>query len=53
MSNFDQFHGQGGSFEIDPVTGERVLVDRTVNPEDAPVEAPEDTTTDAPTEAQE
>jgi hypothetical protein len=36
----DQFAGQGGSYEIDPDTGERTLIERTQEPQ-AP--APETT----------
>jgi hypothetical protein len=28
----DQYHGQGGTFLIDPETGERVLLERTEEP---------------------
>ena len=31
----DAFHGQGGFYQLDPVTGKRVLVERT----DAPTPA--------------
>jgi hypothetical protein len=29
----DEFHGQGGSYVLDPVTGARTLVERTQEPE--------------------
>ena len=32
----DQYHGQGGTYRLDPVTGERVLLERTEGPELAP-----------------
>ena len=37
----DQYAGQGGAYEIDPVTGERTLIERTQEAEQAP--APETT----------
>lgn len=35
-SNVDPFRGQGGSYVVDPDTQERVLVERTVDPETDP-----------------
>jgi hypothetical protein len=29
----DEFHGQGGSYLVDPKTGKRTLVERTKEPE--------------------
>ena len=29
----DQYAGQGGAYEIDPVTGERTLIERTQEPQ--------------------
>ena len=39
----DEFHGQGGSYLLDPETGERVLLERTEAPapEIVPVPPPE------------
>lgn len=37
----DQYAGQGGAYEIDPVTGERKLIERTQDVEQTP--APETT----------
>lgn len=34
----DKFEGQGGSYVIDPKTGERKLVERTAEPEQTPIE---------------
>lgn len=36
--NDDEFAGQGGSYELDPVTGKRTLVERTEDPADKPAE---------------
>lgn len=32
MEKQDQHHGQGGSYVVDPETGERTLVERTRDP---------------------
>lgn len=34
--NTDEFAGQGGSYVLDPATGQRTLVARTQDPADAP-----------------
>lgn len=31
----DAFHGQGGSYVLDPLTGKRTLVERTLSREEA------------------
>lgn len=31
----DQYHGQGGTYVVDPETGERTLVERTEEPKPA------------------
>ncbi len=46
----DQYHGQGGTFLLDPATGERVLLERTEAPapEIVPPVAPEAVPTPPP-----
>lgn len=36
----DEFEGQGGSYEIDPETGKRKLVERTEDPQAAAEQQP-------------
>ena len=35
----DQYHGQGGSYVVNPETQERELVERTLSPEEAAAKA--------------
>ena len=35
----DQYHGQGGSYVVNPDTQERELVERTLSPEEAAAKA--------------
>lgn len=44
----DPYAGQGGSYLLDPVTGERTLVERTEDPADMPPPPAADTQADAP-----
>lgn len=37
----DEFTGQGGSYELDPKTGKRTLVERTEEPAAVPAEQPD------------
>lgn len=37
-TNTDEFAGQGGSYELDPATGKRTLVERTQEPAEVPAE---------------
>lgn len=37
--NTDEFAGQGGSYMLDPATGQRTLVERTQDPAPAPAPA--------------
>jgi hypothetical protein len=34
----DEFHGQGGEYVLDPATGRRTLVSRTLQPGEQPPE---------------
>jgi len=35
----DEFAGQGGSYMLDPATGQRTLVERTEDPAETPAQA--------------
>lgn len=37
----DEYAGQGGSYMLDPATGKRTLVERTMDPAEVPADQPQ------------